>query len=58
VPLHPIYHRTIHATASNGDLARPYPTLHALREQEDIRRFVAWIADRPPDVHAPTRRKP
>ena len=58
VPLHPICHRTIHATASNADLARLYPTLRALRDREDIRRFVAWIADKPPDFHAPTRRKP
>ena len=58
VPLHPICHRTIHATASNADLARLYPTLQALRDREDIRRFVAWIADKPPDFHAPTRRKP
>jgi len=57
VPLHPICHRTIHATASNAELARLYPTLDALRECEEIRRFVAWIADKPPDFHAPTRRK-
>ena len=56
-PLHPICHRIIHATASNAELARLYPTLDALREREDIRRFVAWIADKPPDFHAPTRRK-
>jgi hypothetical protein len=58
VPLHPICHRIIHATASNAELARVYPTLDQLREREDIRRFVAWIADKPPDFHAPTRRKP
>jgi hypothetical protein len=58
VPLHPICHRIIHATASNAELARLYPTLDKLREREDICRFVAWIADKPPDFHAPTRRKP
>lgn len=56
VPLHPICHRTIHASASNGELARLYPTLDALKRHEDIRRFVAWIADKPPDFHAPTRK--
>jgi len=58
VPLHPICHRTIHATASNAELARLYPTIAELRERDDVRRFVAWIADKPPDFHAPTRRKP
>jgi dienelactone hydrolase len=57
VPVHPICHRTIHATVSNADLARLYPTLDQLREREDIQRFLAWIADKPPDFHAPTRRK-
>ncbi|MDQ0249085.1 hypothetical protein J2W22_001132 [Sphingomonas kyeonggiensis] len=57
VPLHPICHRTIHASASNAELARLYPTLEALLAREDIRRFVAWIADKPPDFHAPTRKR-
>lgn len=56
VPLHPICHRTIHAIVSNAELARLYPRLDALREREDIRRFLAWIADKPPNFHAPTRR--
>jgi hypothetical protein len=58
VPLHPICHRIIHATASNAELARSYPTLDVLRERADIRRFIAWVAGKPPDFHAPTRRKP
>ena len=58
VPIHPICHRIIHATASNAELARHYPTIEHLRTRDEIRRFVAWIADKPPDFHAPTRRKP
>jgi dienelactone hydrolase len=57
VPLHPICHRAIHASADNAELARLYATLDPLREREDIRRFLAWIADKPPDFHAPTRRR-
>lgn len=57
VPVHPICHRTIHATFSNVELARVYPTIEALREHEDIRRFLGWVDDKPPDFHAPTRRK-
>lgn len=57
VPVHPICHRAIHATVSNAELARLYPTFEQLREHEDIRRFVTWIADKPPDFHAPTRWK-
>lgn len=56
VPLHPICHRTVHASLSNRDLATTYADLDSLRAQEDIARFVRWIADKPPDFHAPTRR--
>jgi hypothetical protein len=56
-PVHPICHRAIHAAVSNKDLARLYPTLSALREQEEVARFLRWIAPKPPDFHAPTRRR-
>ncbi|MEM1133414.1 MAG: HNH endonuclease [Pseudomonadota bacterium] len=56
VAVHPICHRTIHATFSNAELARHYATPEALRAHPDIARFVAWVAGKPPDFHAPTRR--
>lgn len=57
VPLHPICHRTIHATFSNAELARLPPRAEALREDEKIRRFLSWIAEKPADFHAPTARR-
>ena len=59
VPLHPICHRAIHANLSNKELARLFPTIEALRGSEDIAAFLKWIANKPPDFHAPTlRRRP
>ena len=55
VPLHPICHRTIHAAADNATLAR-LGTLDAVRAMPPVVRFVAWVADKPADFHAPTRR--
>ncbi len=55
VPLHPICHRAIHRLASNKELARRYPTLDALRAVPEMARFLGWIANKPPDFHAPTR---
>lgn len=55
VPLHPICHRAIHAAVGTKEIARRYPTLDALREVPAIARFVAWVAGKPPDFHAPTR---
>ena len=54
-PVHPICHRTIHATLPNAELAR-LGTLNALRSDPAIARFLRWIADKPADFHAPTRR--
>ncbi|GAA3752099.1 HNH endonuclease [Terriglobus aquaticus] len=56
VPVHPICHRTIHAHVSNHDLATVYADLDALRGREDIQRFLRWIAKKPENFNAPTRR--
>lgn len=57
VPLHPICHRVIHATLPNADLARAYGDAAALRTHPAIARFLAWVADKPADFHAPTHRR-
>ena len=55
-PVHPICHRTIHALVPNAELARAFADPAALRGREDVARFLRWIADKPPDFHAPVRR--
>lgn len=55
-PVHPICHRTIHALATNRELATELADPEALRTRPDVARFLRWIADKPPDFHAPTRR--
>jgi hypothetical protein len=57
VPLHPICHRTIHAFVSERDLAVGYPTITQLRMRDDVHQYLRWIADKPSDFHAPTRRR-
>jgi hypothetical protein len=56
-PLHPICHRAIHAFVANRELATTYATMDQLRTRDDIRRFLRWIADKPPNFRAPTRRQ-
>lgn len=56
VPLHPICHRAIHAAADNAELAR-LGDLDGVRALPSVERFLAWIADKPPDFNAPTRRR-
>ena len=55
-PVHPICHRTIHALVGNAELARTYADPAALRARDDVGRFLRWVADKPPDFNAPTRR--
>lgn len=54
-PVHPICHRTIHANFTNSELERRYATKEALLAHEEIGRFVAWVAGKPPDFNAPTK---
>lgn len=56
-PIHPICHRAIHATLDNRALARDYSDAASLRAHPEIARFLAWIADKDPDFHAPTNRR-
>lgn len=55
--VHPICHRTLHATFTNAELARLPPLASAYAEKPEIAKFLAWIADKPADFHAPTRAK-
>ena len=56
-PVHPICHRTIHRTLGNKALARDYASAEALRAHPELAKFIAWVANKDPDFHAPTRRR-
>lgn len=55
VALHPICHRTIHAQFTNAELARIGEDRDRLLANPGIAKFVGWVANKPPDFHAPTR---
>ncbi|OYQ25059.1 HNH endonuclease [Sandarakinorhabdus cyanobacteriorum] len=57
VALHPICHRAIHANFSNAQLARIGADRDTLLANTDLAVFLAWVAGKPPDFHAPTRSK-
>jgi hypothetical protein len=56
VPVHPICHRAIHRALDNKALERGFSTAEALRGHPELAKFVAWVAAKDPDFHAPTRR--
>ncbi|MBW4329995.1 HNH endonuclease [Stakelama sp. CBK3Z-3] len=57
VPVHPICHRAIHGTLSNAELATSHAGMDAVRADPAMARFLDWVADKPPDFHAPTRQR-
>ncbi|HEX8641954.1 MAG TPA: HNH endonuclease [Allosphingosinicella sp.] len=57
VPIHPICHRTIHATLTNKELERGYAGAAELRLHPDIAKFIKWVRDKDPDFHVRTRRR-
>ena len=54
VPIHPICHRTLHKTFSNAELGVFGESVAMIRADLRIGRFLDWIANKPPDFHAPT----
>lgn len=57
VAVHPICHRTLHTLFTNVALARAGGDRARLQELPELARFLGWISAKPPDFHAPTRRK-
>jgi hypothetical protein len=57
VPVHPICHRTLHTRFSNAELHKIGDDPAILAADDEVGRFLGWIARKPPDFHAPTRRK-
>ena len=56
VPVHPICHRTIHANFTNAELSRIGGDAEVVRANPAVTKFIGWIAKKPPDFYAPTRR--
>lgn len=56
VPVHPICHRAIHAHFTNAELARLDGARAPVAGHPQVAKFLRWIADKPPDFHAPTKR--
>ena len=57
VPVHPICHRALHANFTNRELERIGDDPQQLRNDERLQPFLKWIGSKPPDFHAPTRRR-
>ncbi len=55
VLLHRVCHRQIHANFTERELLNYYHTIERLLENENIRKFVDWVKNKPPDFHVRTR---
>lgn len=54
VPVHPICHQAIHASFTNAQLERIGMAVVQVRDHPDVGKFLAWVASKDPDFHAPT----
>lgn len=57
VGVHPICHQALHNNFTNAELARIGEDVEALRANEAVAKFLAWVAGKEPNFHAPTAKK-
>jgi 5-methylcytosine-specific restriction endonuclease McrA len=55
VELHRICHSKIHSVFNNRELQRYYNTIERLRKHPDIKKFVNWLAAKPPGFYKKNR---
>lgn len=55
VLVHHICHQAIHARFTESELARGLNEPEAIRAHPAMAEFLAWVANKPPNFHAPTR---
>lgn len=53
--IHTICHSKIHSVFSEVELARSYSTIEALREHEEMKKFINWVKKRPPEFRSRNR---
>ena len=51
VTLHRICHQKIHTVFSEREMLNNYNTIERLLENEDVRKFVKWVAKKEPDYY-------
>jgi hypothetical protein len=52
--VHKICHRKIHSTFTEKELFKSFHSWEALRQSEEIRTFIAWVAKKDPGFYSRT----
>jgi hypothetical protein len=52
VRIHKICHQKIHATFTESELNAYYHTIERILENEEMQKFVKWVAKRPVDFYS------
>ena len=55
--IHRVCHSKIHSVFSEVSLAKHFKTFEALRQNEDIAKFIKWVRKQDPEINAKHRRK-
>lgn len=55
VVLHSICHRKIHSVFTENELNKHYNTIERIAAQEDMAKFIKWVAKKHPDFYEKSR---
>lgn len=53
--IHPICHRKIHKVFTRAELAKLTGGIEALKEHQEIAKFIKWLSGKPPDFYRRTQ---
>ncbi len=54
--IHNICHQKIHSVFSLKELRDEYHTIESLRQHEEIKKFISWVAKKDPDFYQRNKR--
>ncbi len=57
ISLHKVCHNKIHSVFKESELSKYYHTIERLLENEEIQKFVVWIARKPVDFYVKHKKK-
>ena len=55
--MHRVCHQKIHSLFTERELQKTYHTVDAIRSHEEIKKFIKWLKNKPPEFYSTNREK-
>ena len=52
--IHKVCHRFLHANITEREMLNYYHTWERIREHEEVKKFIAWVKNKPPEFYVKT----